>query len=59
MHAGLRHPNVVSCLGIVIDPPAIVSEYCARGSLTQVLRGSGGDVHVHGFTETQQIFLLA
>jgi serine/threonine protein kinase len=38
--ASLRHPNVVLFLGISYEPPAIVSEYCARGSLFDVLRAA-------------------
>ena len=31
MMASLRHPNIVSVLGVVTSPPCLVSEYCARG----------------------------
>ena len=31
-----RHPNVVHFLGICHEPPCIVTEFCARGSLAQV-----------------------
>ena len=34
----LRHPNIVMLLGVTTDPPAIVQEYCGRGSLYGVLR---------------------
>jgi len=37
--ASLRHPNCVGFLGICLSPPCMISEYCARGSLTDVLRG--------------------
>ena len=40
MMAALRHPNVVSFLGVCLQPPSIVTEYCARKSLTDVLRGA-------------------
>ena len=40
MMAALRHPNVVSFLGVCLEPPCIVTEFCARGSLTDVLRGA-------------------
>jgi hypothetical protein len=40
MMATLRHPNVVSFLGVCMQPPSIVTEYCARRSLTDVLRGA-------------------
>lgn len=39
MMAALRHPNIVGFLGVCLSPPCIVTEYCARGSLTDVLRG--------------------
>ncbi|KAL4436932.1 hypothetical protein ABPG75_004071 [Micractinium tetrahymenae] len=39
MMAALRHPNVVAFLGVCADPPSVVTEYCRRGSLTDVLRG--------------------
>lgn len=34
MMAALRHPNIVAFLGVCADPPAVVTEYCRRGSLT-------------------------
>ncbi|KDD73320.1 protein tyrosine kinase [Helicosporidium sp. ATCC 50920] len=44
--ASLRHPNIVGFLGLCTTPPCVASEYCARGSLTDVLRrarsGAGG-----------------
>ena len=33
-----RHPNIVLLLGAVRSPPAIVEEFCARGSLFSVLQ---------------------
>lgn len=36
--ASLRHPNIVNFMGVCTFPPAIVTEYCPRGSLTDVLR---------------------
>ncbi|GAB4822541.1 hypothetical protein N2152v2_009587 [Parachlorella kessleri] len=36
--ATLRHPNVVGFMGVCAVPPCVVTEYCARGSLTDVLR---------------------
>lgn len=36
--AALRHPNVVMYLGVCMHPPAVVTEYCARGSLNDVLK---------------------
>lgn len=38
MMASLRHPNVVMYLGICLEPPCVVTEYCARGSLSDVLK---------------------
>lgn len=34
MMAALRHPNIVAFLGVCAEPPAVVTEYCRRGSLT-------------------------
>ena len=39
MMAAMRHPNVVGFLGVCASPPCVATEYCARGSLTDVLRG--------------------
>ncbi|KAI7846300.1 hypothetical protein COHA_000137 [Chlorella ohadii] len=41
--AAMRHPNVISLLGFCVKPPALVTEYCARGSLTDVLREAACD----------------
>ena len=38
MMASLRHPSIVMYLGVCLDPPAVVTEYCARGES----RGLGG-----------------
>jgi hypothetical protein len=38
MMAALRHPNVVMYLGVCLDPPMVLTEYCARGSLNDVLK---------------------
>ncbi|KAK9812343.1 hypothetical protein WJX73_004122 [Symbiochloris irregularis] len=35
--ASIRHPNVVLFMGMVLDPPLIVSEWCARGSVYDIL----------------------
>ncbi|KAA6428246.1 MAG: PAS domain-containing tyrosine kinase [Trebouxia sp. A1-2] len=35
--AALRHPNVVMFLGVCLEPPCMVAEFCARGSLHDVL----------------------
>ena len=29
--ASLRHPNVTRFLGLCLSPPAMITEYCARG----------------------------
>jgi serine/threonine protein kinase len=36
--ASVRHPNVISYLGVCAEPACIVTEYCSKGSLTDVLR---------------------
>ncbi|KAL4421962.1 hypothetical protein ABPG77_007904, partial [Micractinium sp. CCAP 211/92] len=36
--ASLRHPNVVQFMGVSAMPPAMISEYCGRGSLNDVLK---------------------
>ncbi|PRW60140.1 Serine threonine- kinase CTR1 [Chlorella sorokiniana] len=36
----MRHPNVVSFMGICLTPPCIVTEWCAKGSLFDVLRSA-------------------
>ena len=36
--ASMRHPNIVAFMGVCITPPAIVTEYCERGSLTSLLQ---------------------
>lgn len=41
MMAQMRHPNVVLYLGLCLDPPCVVTEYCARGSLSDVLKRAG------------------
>jgi len=46
--ASLRHPNVVQFMAYSIQPPAIITEYCSRGSLYDRLKetrqgGSGGE----------------
>ena len=35
--ASLRHPNVVLFMGICLDPPCLVTEWCSRGSLYDVI----------------------
>ena len=41
--AALRHPNIVAFMGLCTAPPAIVTELCARGSLTDVLKAAKRD----------------
>ena len=36
----LRHPNVLSFLGVCPMPPCVVTEYCSRGSLADILRAA-------------------
>ncbi|KAL4421755.1 hypothetical protein ABPG77_009738 [Micractinium sp. CCAP 211/92] len=40
--AALRHPNVVQFIGVCTSPPAVVTEFCSRGSLLDVLRLARG-----------------
>eukprot|EP00884_Botryococcus_braunii_P001864 jgi/Botrbrau1/11679/Bobra.0195s0010.1 len=35
--SSLRHPNIVMFMGFCLDPPRIITDYCARGSLSEVL----------------------
>ena len=35
--AVLRHPNIVMFLGACSTPPCMVTEFCARGSLLDIL----------------------
>jgi hypothetical protein len=36
----LRHPNILQFLGMSAWPPCIVSEYCSRGSVADVLKAA-------------------
>ena len=36
--SAIRHPNVVLFMGLCLEPPCIVTEFCARGSLYDVLK---------------------
>ena len=40
--ADIRHPNVLGFLGFSLAPPCLVTEFCARGSLADVLRSARG-----------------
>ena len=41
--AALRHPNIVSFMGMCSSPPCIITEFCAKGSLTDVLKAAKHD----------------
>eukprot|EP00884_Botryococcus_braunii_P001879 jgi/Botrbrau1/11692/Bobra.0195s0023.1 len=36
--ASLRHPNIVMFMGVCLDPPCLITEWCARGSLADILQ---------------------
>ncbi len=36
--AAIRHPNVVMFMGLCLNPVCVVTEFCARGSLSDVMR---------------------
>lgn len=36
--ASVRHPRVVNFLGVCLDPPSVVTEFCSRGSLYDVIQ---------------------
>ncbi|GMH44729.1 hypothetical protein BSKO_12681 [Bryopsis sp. KO-2023] len=44
MLAELHHANVISFRGVCLDPPCILTEYCPRGSLYDVLKIFRGPV---------------
>lgn len=41
--ARMRHPHVVSLIGLTSRPPCLVTEYCPLGSLADVLRKACSD----------------
>eukprot|EP00884_Botryococcus_braunii_P012406 jgi/Botrbrau1/21166/Bobra.0061s0059.2 len=41
--ASLRHPNTVLLMGLCLDPPCLVTEYCSRGSVLDVLQRARED----------------
>ena len=41
--SSLRHPNVVLMLGYCLEPPCIITEFCPRGSLFDVLKKANTD----------------
>ena len=38
MIKSLRHPNIVHAMGACIDPICLVTEFCTRGSLFDILQ---------------------
>ena len=46
MMVAVRHENVVRCLGICAVPPCIVTEFCPRGSLFNLLQAARGSPEV-------------
>lgn len=40
---GMRHPNVILFMGLCPEPPCVVTEYCSRGSLYDVLQAAKTD----------------
>ncbi|KAI7842069.1 hypothetical protein COHA_004266 [Chlorella ohadii] len=36
----MRHPNIILFMGVVLEPAAVVTEYCARGSLYDLLKAA-------------------
>lgn len=41
--AAIRHPNVAMLMGLCLSPICVVTEFCARASLTDVLRKAASD----------------
>lgn len=56
--AKLRHPNIVMFLGAALDPPCMVTEFCARGSLLDVLHRARTNEVKFSSKEDCQIFSL-
>ena len=40
--ARLRHPNICQFMGVSASPPAMITEYCGKGSLNDLLRAGRG-----------------
>ena len=38
--SSLRHPNIVQFMGLCTEPACIITELCAKGSLTDVIRSA-------------------
>ena len=56
--ASIRHPNCCSFLGICVAPPAIVSEFCPRGSLCDILRQARQGVGVRELTWQRRLSMV-
>ena len=41
--AEFRHPNIVQFIGVCVSPPSLITEYCSRGSLMELLRTAKTD----------------
>ena len=41
--AAIRHPNVVLFMGLCLKPVCVVTEFCAQGSLSDVIRKAACD----------------
>ena len=41
--SSMRHPNVVLLMGLCLNPPCLITEFCPRGSLYDVLRKARRD----------------
>ncbi|DBA75584.1 TPA: hypothetical protein ACH3X2_009138 [Trebouxia sp. C0005] len=41
--AAIRHPNVVMFMGLCLNPVCVVTEFCVRGSLSDVLEKAASD----------------
>lgn len=44
--AMLRHPNCTQYLGVVLDPPCLLMEYCSRRSVDAILAAAHTDPKV-------------
>ncbi|KAL4443368.1 hypothetical protein ABPG75_011105 [Micractinium tetrahymenae] len=44
--AGLRHPNICQFYALCRLPPCLLAEYCAKGSLAEVLHQARGDARL-------------
>lgn len=45
---GMRHPNVILFMGLCPEPPCVVTEYCSRGSLYDLLQAAKADPSLAG-----------